>query len=160
MHINMVAPYQGILDWVGTPNEWSSQATGETGKTVSFNVKYLDHQMQERLITFELSSSRLVDQLLTLPIGTEIRVAWRPTTKRYEKDGVLRYFPAFSAFAFRVIPPGEQTKPLPDQRPAQRAPQQQAYQQQAYQQPAGYGQQPVYQQQPPFDQGPTDDLPL
>ena len=153
MHINMVAPYQGLIEEVCEPRGGVAQSTGKAWKTVQFTLKYLDHQMQEQLITFDLSGPEKVDQLMSLPIGTEIRVAWRPATRRYQdqQTGKVSYFPSFAAFAFRVIPPEERTRPLPDQRPAQQPPQQPAYS-------PSYAQ-PTYQQ-PVYDQGPTDDLPI
>lgn len=114
----MIAPYQGLLEWVGQPASGMSQSTGTAWKNVQFTLKYLDSQMQEQFITFALSGAERVDQLLAIPLGTEIRVAWKPATRRWvDQQGQVKWFPSFDAFAVKVIPPEEQTKPLPQGQP-------------------------------------------
>jgi len=134
MNVNMIAPYQGLLEWVGQPASGMSQQTGNAWKNVPFTLKYLDHQMQEQFITFNLSGPERVDQFLTIPLGTEIRVAWKPATRKYvDPQGQVKWFPSYEAFTVKVIPPEEQTRQLPQQQaqPAPAAPQYPQYQQQA-----------------------------
>ena len=110
-YINMVAPYQGVLEWVGGPKEGTSQS-GNEWKNVNFTLKYLDSQMREQFITFTLTGAGKVDKLLSLPMGTEIKVSWRPISNKYtDKNGVEQWFPQLSAF--NVVPIRKEPEDLP-----------------------------------------------
>lgn len=98
-YINMVAPYQGVLEWVGRPKGGTSQS-GNEWKSVNFTIKYLDSQMREQHVTFTLTGAEKVDRLLALPMGSEIKVLWRPTSNKYtDGNGVEQWFPQLSAFS-------------------------------------------------------------
>lgn len=135
MTVNAVAPYQGILHWVGQPAQGVSQATGQPWKSVQFVVKYIDSQMKEQFIVFDLTGVELVDRLLATPAGTEIRVSWRPSARQWtDQQGQTKWFAQYSAFGFVVVPQEQQQAPMPQPAP------------QPY---GGYPQQPVYQQARP-----------
>ena len=75
MATNAVAPWEGALEWVGEPNEGKTQA-GKEWKSVDFTLKYTDGQMNEKFITFSAFGVERVDKLLSLPIGTMLKVVW------------------------------------------------------------------------------------
>lgn len=102
-YINMVAPYQGVLVWVGNPKEGTSQS-GNEWKSVNFTIKYLDSQMREQHITFTLAGAEKVNRLLALQMGSEIKVFWRPVSNRYvDREGVEQWFPQLSAFSITSL---------------------------------------------------------
>ena len=157
MNINMQAPYEGTLEWVDTPRGGVSQNSGNEWKSVDFVLKYLDHQMQERIIVFSATGVERVNRLLGLPIGTPIRVTWAPGGRKYTtQQGEVKYFAQCEAIS--IVPvqqPVNATQQAPVQRPVQQ-PQAQPY---GYPQPtqpapvppapAAYPPQaPVYQENP------------
>ena len=93
MAINAVAPWQGTLEWVGEVR--SGQGTKGTWKSVDFCLKYTDHQMAEKYIVFSAFGEDKVDKLLSLAIGTELKVVWWPEANQsrngmyYGKNSVL-----------------------------------------------------------------------
>lgn len=98
----MVSPFHGVLEWVGKPKRGTSQS-GNEWKSVNFTLKYLDSQMREQYITFTLSGPDKVDRFLSLQMGTEIKVSWRPISTKYtDKEGMEQWFPQLSAF--NVVP--------------------------------------------------------
>lgn len=89
---NMVAPYRGILVWVDEPKEGTSQK-GKPWKSVFFTIKYLDDKMSEQYMVFKLIGVKPADRLLSIPLGAEIRVIWRPGCSRFKReDGSLCWF--------------------------------------------------------------------
>ena len=89
---NMVAPYKGILHWVDTPAGGESKK-GNAWKSVTFTIKYIDYKMSEQYIVFKLMGVEAVDRLLSVPLGTEVRVTWRPGGSRFKRaDGSLCWF--------------------------------------------------------------------
>ena len=93
MAINAVAPWQGTLEWGGEVR--SGQGTKGTWKSVDFCLKYTDHQMAEKYIVFSAFGEDKVDKLLSLAIGTELKVVWWPEANQsrngmyYGKNSVL-----------------------------------------------------------------------
>lgn len=140
MNINMVAPYQGLLYWVGQPASGVSQNSGETWKSLDFTIKYLDSQMREQFIVFSAFGTEIVDRILATPLGTEVRVSWRPSSRSWtDQQNQTRWFPQFSAFGFVLVPNEQAQAPAPAQQAQYGgAPQQNA----GFQQPR----QPLYQQ--------------
>lgn len=177
MLVNAVAPWEGQLVWVGTPNGGYSQTNGQEWKSVDFTLKYQDHQMQEQHITFSAFGVDKVDKLLATPLGTTVRVTWSPDTRESRgQDGSVKWWPKLSAFGITVpqSQPGQQPV-YPQQQFQQQAPQQyppqgtpMPPQALVYQQPAQRGypaQQPVQQapvQNSAWNQliSPDEDLPI
>ena len=92
MYENMVAPFRGILEWVDTPAGGVSKK-GNDWKSVVFTLKYIDNNMSEKYIVFKLMGVEAVDRLLSVPLGTELRVTWRPGGSRFKRaDGSLCWF--------------------------------------------------------------------
>ena len=137
MVVNAVAPWEGQLVWVGTPNGGVSQ-NGQEWKSVEFTLKYHDMRLQEKHIVFSAFGSDIVNRILSTPLGTNVRVTWSPDA-RQGQDG--RWWGKFSVFGFTAV---QQTAPVQQtQQPQfqQQAPQQ--YPPQGTQMPAPA---PVYQQ--------------
>ena len=117
MLVNAVSPFEGILHWVGTPREGTSQKTGEPWKMVDFVLAYQDSQMQERFIVFTLSDTEKVNSILRAPIGAQIRVTWRPDANSYnDQQGGVKWFPSYRAL--RIVPVNDAPQPQ-QQYPAQ-----------------------------------------
>ena len=106
MTTNAVAPWEGRLFWVGTPNGGRNR-NGEEWKSVDFALEYQDHQMQEQRIVFSVFGVEKVDRLLNIPIGTEIRVTRTPDAREYNG----KWFPKFNALGFRVLEDEVNNKP-------------------------------------------------
>jgi len=132
MTTNAVAPWEGRLFWVGTPNGGRNR-NGEEWKSVDFGLVYQDHQMQEQRIVFNIFGVEKVDRLMNIPLGTEIRVTWTPDAR--ESNG--KWWPKFNAFGIRVLEDDANSRPntantkkrdkdawkhgtMPDQAPAYR----------------------------------------
>lgn len=143
--VNAVSPFVGKLHWVGQVSGGESKTTGNPWKRVDFTISYVDAQLQTRYITFSLSGVEKVDRLMQIPIGTTIRVTWRPSGNEYNG----RWYPKIDAvgiFVEQVRPqaPAQGYPPQGGQYPPQQGyqqPMQGGYQQQMYHQPAqqGYG---------------------
>lgn len=143
MNVNMVAPYEGVLEWVGAPNGGVSQNSGNEWKTVDFVLKYMDHQMQDQHIVFSLSGVDKVNRLLATPVGTRIRVTWTPGARKWvNQQGETKWFAQYNALGFLAI---NDNNAAP-----------QGYQQQPRTQ---YNQQPAQSYQQPR-QNPQNDLPF
>lgn len=95
MAINAVAPWEGALDWVGEPNE--GQGRNGTWKSVEFTLKYEDHQMNEKFITFSVFGAEKVDKLLAMQKGTMLKVVWWPEANYVERTG--KWYPKLSAIS-------------------------------------------------------------
>ena len=152
MVVNAVAPWEGQLIWVGTPNGGFSQTNGQEWKSVDFALKYTDMRLQEKHIVFSAFGLDIVNRILSIPLGTQVRVMWSPDARSsQQQDGSVKWYGKFSAFgvnpllqtAIQTAPqPAQQGYPAANQQ-AQPAPAFQpnpahpAYQpQQVYQQPA------------------------
>lgn len=131
MVVNAVAPWEGQLIWVGTPNGGVSQ-NGQEWKSVEFTLKYQDMRLQEKHIVFSAFGLDIVNRILSTPLGTNVRVTWSPDA-RQGQDG--RWWGKFSVFGFTAVQP---TAPAPQPQP--QAP--------AYQQPAPQYAQPGTQMPP------------
>lgn len=156
MNVNIVAPWQGRLKWVGKPAEGTSNTTGNPWKRVDFVVSFINSQMQEENICFSMSGVEKVNRLLGTPLGTEIIVTWKPSANEYQG----KWYPKLDAIGFR---PAQQLAPhqVP---PQQQYPQQAAPYQGGFQQAGGQYQQPAYHpsyqpQQGGFVQNSPEDLP-
>lgn len=146
--INAVAPYQGAIEWIGQPANGVSQSTGSAWANVDFVLKYLNHNMREEMICFTLSGPDKVNELVKMPLGTQVKVWWRPTVRKWvDAQGQTKWFPQFSAFSVTVVQPEAQptdpsaqpqqpVAPQYAQQYAPQAPAQPVYQQQVYQQAA------------------------
>lgn len=161
MVVNAVAPWEGQLVWVGTPNGGFSQQTGQEWKSVDFALKYTDLRLQEKHIVFSAFGLDIVNRILSTPLGSTVRVTWSPNA-RQGQDG--RWFGKFEAFGVTAV---QQAQPAPQPAPQGYAaypqhgtavpPQAPAYQAQpAYQQPQ---QRPAPQAAPPA-LGPDEDIPF
>lgn len=159
--INAVSPFEGKLHWVGQVTSGQSQSTGNPWKRVDFTIAYVDAQLQNRYVTFSLSGVDKVDRLLQIPIGSTIRVTWRPSGNEYQG----KWYPKVEALG--IFYQAQQQVQAP-QYGQQFAPQQQGYAQPQYQQPQY--QQPAQQPYQPQGYQPgagfyppqnnVDDLPL
>lgn len=139
MVVNAVAPWEGQIIWVGTPNGGMTQS-GQEWKSVEFALKYTDMRLQEKNIVFNAFGIDLVNKILSIPIGTAVRVTWSPDARRSnQQDGSVRWFGKLSAFGVQPI------QPTQTQQPPQGFPQQ-GFQQPQYQQGTMQPQSPVYQQ--------------
>lgn len=99
----MIAPYRGILVWVGKPNAGTS-LQGTDFKVVQFAIKYLDWQMKEQYMVFTISGTQRVDRFLKIPINTEITVCWKPHARKWvDPNGEIKWFATFAAFAVKVV---------------------------------------------------------
>lgn len=175
--VNAVAPYQGVIEWKGQPSQGVSQQTGNAWANVDFVLKYLNHNMREESIVFTLSGPDKVNELMAMPLGTLVKVSWRPTSRSWvDQQGQVKWFPQFSAFNVVPVPQDGQTaqpqyqgsmqqpgaQPYGQPQYGQYAPQQPAYQQAptpAYQQ-AAPAPAPQPTQAPAPQRNPIDDLPF
>lgn len=150
MVVNAIAPWEGKLTWVGTPNGGFTQ-NGEEWKSVDFVLTYIDGKMQERKIFLSAFGLDKVNKIFSVPLGTTIRVVFQPTAREYNE----KWFGKNEVFGI-TIPQAQAQQPV----------------QQGYQQPQGYQPQQAPQQafaypqanpviQPPLFQQPVvhDDLP-
>lgn len=157
MVTNSISPFEGALVWVGQPSSGTSQTTGQPWKVVDFVLKYTDHKMQEQFMVLTASGVERVDKLLTLPLGTVLRVDFQITARKSDYNGQEKWWGSLSVF--RITPVVAQ-QAQPAQQPAQQGPQTPG------QWPVYPPQQPVYQQpQQPMQapasmETPSDDLPF
>ena len=171
--VNAVAPFEGRLHWVGDVREGVSQSTGNEWKQASFVLAYTNHQMQEAFIAFSASGVDRVNKLLSLPLGTQIKVSFIPSARSYtDQEGKVKWFGSNDAIAINPVqgvavqpaaypPQGGMAQPAYHQQGTQ-IPGQVQQQQFQQQQPTYQPQAPVYQQpiQQPVNQGGQDDLPF
>lgn len=97
---NAVAPWKGYLHWLGNVREGTSKAGNEYG-FADFTLKYTDHKMQEKFITFSTGSVETVKLLKSVPIGTPLKVAWLPDSKEDAQRN--RWYPSYSAYNVSAI---------------------------------------------------------
>lgn len=147
MVVNAVAPWEGQLVWVGTPNGGFSQQSGQEWKSVEFALKYTDMRLQEKNIVFSAFGLDITNRILSIPLGSTVRVTWSPSA-RQGQDG--RWWGKFEAFGVTAVQP----QAVPQQVAQPTAPAPQAYPPQgypAYPQPGTSlpQQAPVYQQPAP-----------
>lgn len=151
---NAVAPWVGALEWVGEPNE--GQGQNGQWKSVDFALKYTDHQMNEKSIAFSAFGVDLVDKLLSLPIGTMLKVVWWPEANWSQKTG--KYYPKNQVISIGLAKGEAKSADTKITAPT--------FQQQGTQLPgnAGYAQVPSPQPPLPTYNGPVDvpldDLPF
>lgn len=153
MVVNAVAPWEGQLIWVGTPNGGVSQQNGQEWKSVEFALKYIDMRLQEKHIVFSAFGLDIVNRILSFPIGTHVRVTWSPDARSaQQQDGSVKWYGKFSAFGITNIqqtatqvaaqpapqgyPAATPAQPAPVYQPAPAYPAYPAQPQQAYRQPA------------------------
>lgn len=151
MVTNSVSPFEGALVWVGTPSQGTSQSTGLPWKVVDFVLKYTDHKMQEQYMVLTASGVERVDKLLSLPIGTMLRVDFQITARKSDYNGQEKWWGSLAVFRITpvVMQQAQQSQP---QQPVQQGLNIPTYPPQ--QQPAY----PVQQPQAPI--APEDDLPF
>jgi len=140
MVVNAIAPWEGKLVWIGTPNGGFTQS-GEEWRSVDFVISYTDGKMQERHICLNAFGKEKVDKLFATPLGTTIRVVFQPTAREYNG----KWYGKNEVFGITIQQP-QQAQPV--QQPAP----------QVFQQPQGFypnqqttqmpPQAPVYPQQP------------
>lgn len=136
MVVNAIAPWEGKLVWVGTPNGGFSQ-NGEEWKSVDFVLSYTDGKLQERNICLNAFGVEKVNRLLSTPLGTLLRVTFQPTARQYNE----KWYGKNEVFGISVIQ--QQAQPAPQYAPQpQYPPQGTAIPQQAPAYPA----QPTYPQ--------------
>ena len=80
--LNAVSPWMGELEWVGDPRTGTSKK-GNEWKSVDFVLKYADPQGNEGKILFSAFGSEKVDKILSAPLGTMVKVMWRPEAREY-----------------------------------------------------------------------------
>jgi len=144
MVVNAIAPWEGKLVWVGTPNGGFSQ-NGEEWKSIEFVLSYTDSKLQERKIYLNAFGTEKVNRIMSTPVGTTLRVTFQPTAREYngkwygknEVFGITAVQPAATAPVQQ--PQYAQPQPTPAYTPMGTAMPPQAP---VYQQP----QQPQYQQ--------------
>lgn len=144
MVVNAIAPWEGRLVWVGTPNGGQSQ-NGEEWKSVEFVLSYTDGKLQERNICLNAFGVDKVNRILSTPLGTNLRVTFQPTARQYND----KWFGKNEVFGISVI---QQPAPAP----APQYPPQPTYPQQGTAMPP---QAPVYQHPVQQPQMPDGDLP-
>ena len=72
MAVNAVAPWEGELIWKGEVNEYNKW------KSIDFTLKYTNSQMEEEYMTFNAFGKDKVNQILSYPEGTMLKVVWWP----------------------------------------------------------------------------------
>lgn len=159
MVVNAIAPWEGKLIWVGTPNGGFNQ-NGEEWKSVEFAISYTDGKLQERQILFSTFGIEKVNRITNMPLGTMLRVNFQPTARQYND----KWYGKNDVFGISVI---QQQVPVQQAPPQGYAPQPQytpQYGTQIPQQaPAFPPAQPQYTPaQPPVQQPPVvdDDIPF
>ena len=97
--VNAVAPWQGYLHWLGNIRE----GNGKNGPWAfaDFTLKYSDHKMQEKYITFTIGDAEKVEMLKNTPIGTPLKVGWVPDAT--ENTQAERWYPTNRAYNVNVI---------------------------------------------------------
>jgi hypothetical protein len=137
MVVNAIAPFEGKLIWVGTPNGGNTQS-GEEWKSVEFVISYTDGKLQERNICLNAFGVDRVNRILSTPLGTMLRVTFQPTARQYNE----KWYGKNEVFGITVIQPQAQPQqPAPQYPPqypvqgTQMPPQTPAYQAPVYQQP-------------------------
>ncbi len=111
MVVNAIAPWEGKLIWVGTPNGGFNQ-NGEEWKSVEFAISYTDGKLQERQILFSAFGIEKVNRITNMPLGTILRVTFQPTARQYND----KWYGKNEVFGISVVQP--QAQP-----PVQQAPQ-------------------------------------
>lgn len=136
MVVNAIAPWEGKLIWVGTPNGGFNQ-NGEEWKSVEFAISYTDGKLQERQILFSAFGIEKVNRITNMPLGTLLRVTFQPTARQYNE----KWYGKNEVFGISVIQ--QQAQPAPQYAPQpQYPPQGTAIPQQA----------PAYPAQPSYPQ--------
>lgn len=144
MVVNAVAPWEGQLVWVGTPNGGVSQ-NGQEWRSVEFTLKYQDMRLQEKHIVFSAFGTDIVNRILSTPLGTNVRVTWSPDA-RQGQDG--RWWGKFQAFGFTAVQQAAPVQQTQQPQFQQQAPQQYPPQGTQMPAPAPAYQQPVQQYAP------------
>ena len=80
--LNAVSPWMGELEWVADPRSGKSKK-GNDWKSVDFVLKYKDPQGNDGHILFNVFGAEKVDKILSSPIGTMVKVMWRPDAHEY-----------------------------------------------------------------------------
>lgn len=111
MVVNAIAPWEGKLIWVGTPNGGFNQ-NNEEWKSVEFAISYTDGKLQERQILFSAFGVDKVNRITSTPLGTMLRVTFQPTARQYND----KWYGKNDVFGISIIQP--QAQP-----PVQQAPQ-------------------------------------
>jgi len=105
--VNAVAPWQGYLHWLGNIRE----GNGKNGPWAfaDFTIRYTDHKMQEKFMTFSIGDVDKIDMLKKLDIGTPLKVGWTPdATENTQAD---RWYPTNRAYNVSVIKGVDAPKP-------------------------------------------------
>ena len=95
MAVNAVAPFEGVLEYVGEVN------SGSNWKSVDFAIRYTDHQMNENLICFNAFGEDKVNKIINLPLGTPLKVVWWPKTNQSKSTG--KCYPMNAAINISVV---------------------------------------------------------
>ena len=99
MVVNAVAPWKGYLHKFNNIRE----GNGKNGPWAfaDLTVKYTDHKMQEKYMTFTVGSAELVEKLRDVAVGTPVQVAWYPdSTEDTQRD---RWYPSNKAYNVTII---------------------------------------------------------
>lgn len=147
MVVNAIAPFEGKLIWVGTPNGGNTQS-GEEWKSVEFVISYTDGKLQERSIFLNAFGVDRVNRILNTPLGTMLRVTFQPTARQYNE----KWYGKNEVFGIAVVNQQPEQAPAPQYAPqptypaqgTQMPPQTPAYQPPVYQQPAQPAPQPGF----------------
>ena len=115
MVVNAIAPWEGKLIWVGTPNGGFNQ-NGEEWKSVEFAISYTDGKLQERQILFSAFGIEKVNRITNMPLGTLLRVTFQPTARQYNE----KWYGKNEVFGISVVqqqaqPPVQQAPQYPPQ---------------------------------------------
>ena len=97
--VNAVAPWRGYLHKFNNIRE----GNGKNGPWAfaDLTVKYTDHKMQEKYMTFTVGNPELVDKLRDVAVGTPVQVAWYPdSTEDTQRD---KWYPSNKAYNVTII---------------------------------------------------------
>lgn len=111
MKTNKVAPWEGRLKWVGTPRTGKGR-NGDPWSSVDFVLEYTDEGTgKERNIMFNLFGNEKVNELFTRPIGTKLRVKWKPEAREFNG----KWWSQLSAYEVEALEGGNTASARPSE---------------------------------------------
>jgi len=98
MKVNEVSPWEGKLIWVAEPKSGTSK-NGNEWKSIEFVLEYKDWQGYDSKILFSAFGAEKVDKITSTPLGTTLKVQWRPESREYNG----RWYNKFDAYDITVV---------------------------------------------------------
>ena len=98
--VNAVAPWKGYFHWIGNVREGKSKS-GNDYAFFDFTLKYSDHKMQEKYMTFSCGSVETLELLKKIDYGTPLKVYWSPDARENTQNE--RWYPTNTAYNVSVI---------------------------------------------------------